>query len=64
MNTIVINKKTFKIIEDTQDDGRCFSAAIYYLLNNKPALNDELNTWIQTNIIKPILDTETTDCIK
>ena len=63
-NTIEINDKIFEIIEGTQSDGRCFSAAIYYDLKGKPANDEELNEWIQENIINPILDTETTNCIK
>ena len=63
-NTIEINDKIFEIIEGTQSDGRCFSAAIYYLLFNRKATDEELNKWIQTYIIKPILETETTNCIK
>ena len=61
---IEIKKKKYEIIEGTQGDGRCFSGAIYYLLFKKVADNDDLNVWIQTNIINPIIDTENTDCIK
>ena len=63
MSTITINKKTYKIINDTQSDGRCFSASMFYALHDgQVATDDKLNVWIQDYIIDPILDTEHTDC--
>ena len=41
-----------------------FNSIIYYDLKGKPANDEELNEWIQENIINPILDTETTNCIR
>ena len=65
MNTITINGNTYNIINSTQSDGRCFSASVYYeLYNNIVANSDDLNEWIQYNIINPILETEQTDCPK
>ena len=66
MNTteIEIKKKKYRIVNDTQNDGRCFSAAIYYLLFKDVADNDQLNNWIKENIIDPILATEDANCIK
>ena len=61
---IEINRKKYQIIDDTQSDGRCFSASIYYLLFNVKADDNALNIWIQENIIDPIIDTENTDCIQ
>ena len=63
MSTITINKKTYKIINDTQSDGRCFSASMFYALHDgQVATDDKLNVWIQEYIIDPILDTEHKDC--
>ena len=61
---IEIKKKIYEIVDGTQSDGRCFSAAIYYVLFNVKADDNDLNIWIQTNIINPIIETENTDCIK
>ena len=36
----------FELINGTQDDGRCFSASVFYDLNGRKAEDDELNAWI------------------
>ena len=62
MNTITIEGNTYNIINSTQSDGRCFSASVYYELYNNVAESSILNQWIQEYIIRPILQTEQTDC--
>jgi hypothetical protein len=55
MNDVIeLEGKKYELIEGTQGDGRCFSASIYYDLNNKIPTDDELNEWIQNFIINPI----------
>ena len=51
---IEIKKKIYEIVDGTQSDGRCFSAAIYYVLFNVKADDNDLNIWIQTNL-NPLL---------
>ena len=53
---VTIEGNKYKLIEGTQGDGRCFSASIYYSLFNRIATSDELNDWIQNNIINPIVN--------
>jgi hypothetical protein len=48
---VTIEGRKYKLIEGTQGDGRCFSASIYYSLFGHIAISDELNDWIQLNII-------------
>jgi hypothetical protein len=60
---IEIEEQTYDIIEGTQSDGRCFSASIYYDLYKEKPEDKQLNEWIQTYIIDPILATQNTDCI-
>ena len=52
---VTIEGRKYKLIEGTQGDGRCFSASIYYSLFGHIAISDELNDWIQVNIINPIV---------
>ena len=63
MTTVQIEKQTYDIIEGTQTDGRCFSASIYFDLYKEKPEDKQLNEWIQTYIIDPILATQNTDCI-
>ena len=53
---VTIEGRKYKLIEGTQGDGRCFSASIYYSLFGHIAISDELNDWIQFNIINPIVN--------
>ena len=64
MNIKTLEENQYQIIEGTQSDGRCFSASVYYDLFNKKANDEELNNFIQQYIIKPILDTEKSNCPK
>ena len=64
MTTITIEAHNYKIIDNTQSDGRCFSAAIFYDLNSRQSEDNELNEWIQIMIIDPILAVEQSDCSK
>jgi hypothetical protein len=59
---IKIKKKAYDLIQGTQSDGRCFAASVFYDLKERVAEDEELNVWIQVNIINPILETEKTDC--
>jgi hypothetical protein len=63
-HTIEVDGNKYTIINGTQSDGRCFAASVYYDLYNKIPDDTELNNWIQTNIIVPIINTENTDCLK
>ena len=53
---VTIEGRKYELIEGTQSDGRCFSASIYYSLFGHIANSDELNDWIQINIINPIVN--------
>ena len=64
MNTITLEGKKYNIIQEIKGDGRCFSASIYYYLHKQNPDDDILNGWIFESIIKPILDTENTNCPK
>ena len=64
INTITLQGNKYEIIKEIKGDGRCFSASIYYYLNKRNPDDDILNRWIFEFIIKPILDTEKTNCPK
>ena len=64
MNTITLEGNKYDIIKEIKGDGRCFSASIYYYLNNRNPDDDILNKWIFEFIINPILATEQTNCPK
>ena len=51
MSIINIDGKNYELINGTQSDGRCFFASIFYDLNNRVAENNELNEWIEENVI-------------
>jgi len=51
---VKINGQQYRNIPGNQTDGRCFSGAVFISLNGRVAGNDELNVWIQDNIIDPI----------
>ena len=62
MSIINIDGKNYELINGTQSDGRCFFASIFYDLNNRVAENNELNEWIEENVIEPILNKNIYDC--
>ena len=52
---IIINGTTYDI-HRILGDGRCFSGAVFYDMNGPERDPNELNIWIQDNIIKPIIE--------
>ena len=61
-----IDGEQYRNIPGNQDDGRCFSGAVFISLNNIVAHNKELNDWIRDNIINPIqaLDRRSVEVIR
>jgi hypothetical protein len=59
---LTIEGNKYEIIKGTTSDGRCFSASIFYDLYERIPNDNQLNEWIKTYIIDPILNTKGTDC--